>query len=122
MKKKGLIETIVTVGIVAAGIGGTLYLLKDKMEEDPKWKESIDKVKNKVKKAAREKEESFDESDLFDEDFDEIIHTSSPASERGYVNIKLSGDEDDISEEDVPAGDIISEKEDAPAEDTVSEE
>lgn len=92
-KKSGLVEIMVKVGIVAAGIGGTLYLLKDKIEENPKCKEAVDKVKNAIKKHMPEKEEPMDETDLFDEDFDEIIHTSG-SKERGYVNIKLSNDED----------------------------
>lgn len=93
MKKRGIIDTLIKTGIAVAAIGGTLYLLKDKLEEDPKCKEAMDKVKNKIKEFVPEKEEPFEEDDFFDEDFDEIIHTSS-ASERGYVNIKLPTEED----------------------------
>lgn len=92
MKKKGIFETLVKAGIAAAAIGGTLYLLKDKLEEDPKYKEAIDKVKDTIKSYMPEKEAPIDEDDFFDEDFDEVIHTSS--SERGYVNIKLPTEED----------------------------
>ena len=92
MKKKGVIETLVKAGIAVAAVGGTLYLLKDKLEEDPKYKEAIDKVKDTIKSYVPSKEEPIDEDDFFDEDFDEIIHTSS--SERGYVNIKLPTDEE----------------------------
>ena len=92
-KKTGFIETLVKVGVAAAAIGGTLYLFKDKIEENPKCKEAVDKVKDTIKKYVPEKPETADDVDPFDEDFDEIIHTA-PASERGYVNIKLSNEED----------------------------
>ena len=96
MKKKGFIDTLVKAGIAAAAIGGTLYLLKDKFEEDPKYKEAVDKVKDKIKSYMPEKEAPIDEDDFFDEDFDEdfdeVIQTSS--SERGYVNIKLPTEDD----------------------------
>ena len=92
MKKNGFIDTLVKAGIAAAAIGGTLYLLKDKIEENPKCKEAVDKVKDKIKSYMPEKETPIDEDDFFDEDFDEIIQTSS--SERGYVNIKLPTEDD----------------------------
>lgn len=91
MKKKGFIDTLVKAGIAAAAIGGTIYLLKDKIEEDPKYKEAVDKVKEKVKSYMPAKETPVDEDDFFDEDFDEVIHTSS---DRGYVNIKLPTEDD----------------------------
>ncbi len=87
MKKNGIIDTLVKAGIAAAAIGGTLYLLKDKFEEDPKYKEAVNKVKDTIKSYMPEKAAPVDEDDFFDEDFDEVIHTSS--SKRGYVNIKL---------------------------------
>jgi len=92
MKKKGIVDTLVKAGIAAAAIGGTLYLLKDKFEEDPKYKEAVDKVKNTIKSYMPDKETPVDDEDFFDEDFDEVIHTSS--SERGYVNIKLPTEDD----------------------------
>ncbi|MBE5956310.1 MAG: hypothetical protein E7253_07645 [Lachnospiraceae bacterium] len=92
MKKKGIIDTLVKAGIAAAAIGGTIYLLKDKFEEDPKYKEAVDKVKDTIKSYMPAKDEKpVDEDDFFDEDFDQVIHTSS---ERGYVNIKLPTEED----------------------------
>lgn len=91
MKKKGFIDTLVKAGIAAAAIGGTIYLLKDKIEEDPKYKEAVDKVKEKVKSYMPAKETPVDEDDFFDEDFDEVIHASS---DRGYVNIKLPTEDD----------------------------
>lgn len=91
MKKRGVIDTLIKAGIAVAAIGGTLYLLKDKLEEDPKCKEAMDKVKDKIKQIVPEKEETFDEDDFFDEDFDEIIHTPT---ERGYVNITLPSEEE----------------------------
>lgn len=99
MKKKGVIDTLIKAGIAAAAIGGTLYLLKDKLEEDPKYKEAVDKVKDTIKSYVPSKETPVDEDDFFDEDFDEIIHTSS--TERGYVNIKLPSDEELEEEADV---------------------
>lgn len=96
MKKRGAIDTIIKAGIAAAAIGGTLYLLKDKIEENPKCKEAIDKVKETVKNHVPSKEKPVEEDDFFDEDFDEIIHTSS---DRGYVNIKLSNEEEEMMEE-----------------------
>ena len=97
MKKRNILDTLVKVGVAAAAIGGTLYLLKDKLEEDPACKEAMDKVKEKIKQIVPEKETPADEEDFFDEDFDEIIHTSG--SDRGYVTIKLSNDEEDLPEE-----------------------
>lgn len=96
MKKKGFIDTLVKAGIAVAAVGGTLYLLKDKLEEDPKYKEAIDKVKDTIKSYVPSKETPVEEDDFFDEDFDEVIHTSS--SERGYVNIKLPTDEEVMDE------------------------
>ena len=91
MKKKGIVDTLVKAGIAAAAIGGTLYLFKDKIEENPKYKEAVDKVKDTIKNYVPNKETPVEEDDFFDEDFDEVIHTSS---ERGYVNIKLPTEED----------------------------
>lgn len=95
MKKKGFVEKLVTAGIAIAGIGGTLYLLKDKIEENPKYKESLDKLKEKFKTPAKEE----DADDLFDmmddmddvEDFSDILHENS---DRGYVTIKLHNEAD----------------------------
>lgn len=105
MKKRRIVDTMIKVGILAAGIGGTLYLFKDKIEENPKCKDAMDKIKNKVKDFASEQDDSMDDADLFDEDFDEIIHASAPSTERGYVNIKLP------SEQEEPANDESEEEE-----------
>ncbi len=107
MKKKGFIETLVKAGIAVAAVGGTLYLLKDKLEEDPKYKEAIDKVKDTIKSYVPSKETPVEEDDFFDEDFDEIIHTSS--SERGYVNIKLPTDEEVMEEVLEPVEEVTEE-------------
>ena len=98
MKEKGFIEKIVTAGIVAAGIGGTLYLLKDKIEENPKYKEAVDKAKDKIKQftAPDISEEDFVGFDDVD-DFNEILHSDS---ERGYVKIKLHEEDAFDSEAD----------------------
>lgn len=98
MKKRGIVDTIIKVGILAAGIGGTLYLFKDKIEENPKCKDAVDKLKRKVKEFASEQADSMEDIDPFDEDFDEIIHATTPSGERGYVNIKLSSDPEDTEE------------------------
>lgn len=95
MKKKGFVEKLITAGIAIAGIGGTLYLLKDKIEENPKYKESIDKLKDKIKKQEEPNisPEDFEMADDLDdvEDFEEILHESS---DRGYVTIKLHNEAD----------------------------
>ena len=98
MKKGNLVDKLITAGIVAAGVGGALYLLKDKLEEDPKYKESIDKAKDSIKKytntvknaVSRDDIDDFDEFDDFDDtdDLDELLQSSS-RSKRGYVTIKL---------------------------------
>ncbi len=117
MKKNGFIDTLVKAGIAAAAIGGTLYLLKDKFEEDPKYKEAVDKIKDKVKSYMPAKEAAVDEEDFFDEDFDEIIHT--PSSERGYVNIKFPTEEevdaaiDAVEEKAEQLADMVEEKAEA---------
>ena len=94
MKKNGFFETIMKAGIAAAAIGGTLYLLKDKFEEDPKYKEAVNKVKDTIKSYMPSKETPVEEDDFFDEDFDDVIFSSS---DRGYVNIKLPT-EDEIED------------------------
>lgn len=92
MKKKGFIEKVVTAGIVAASIGGTLYLFKDKIEENPKCKEALDKIKDTIKKQ-NSPEISEEDFGVFDDvdNFDEVL---SSAPERGYVKIKLHQNEE----------------------------
>ena len=105
MKKNSVIDTLIKAGIAAAAIGGTVFLLKDRIEENPKCKDAVDKVKNKVKSLVPSKEKPIEEDDFFDDDFDDIIHTSS--SERGYVNIKFPDDK--TSEEEAFAEDAVKE-------------
>lgn len=99
MKKKGLIETFIGFGIAVASICGTLYLLKDKIEENPIYKESISKWTDKIKHFfasdfAREDLDSMDDimDDFEDvEDLDDLLQESP--SKRGYVTIKLHKEE-----------------------------
>lgn len=109
MKKGNLVDKLITAGIVAAGVGGALYLLKDKLEEDPRYKESIDKAKDTIKKytatvknaVSRDDIDDFDEFDDFDDtdDLDELLHSSS-RSDRGYVTIKLHEEDHDTTDVD----------------------
>ena len=94
MKKTGFIEKIVTAGIVAAGVGGTLYLLKDKIEENPKYKEAFDKAKETIKKHNTPDEISEEDFEGFEdvENFDDVL---SSAPKRGYVTIKLHQNEEE---------------------------
>ncbi len=100
MKKKGFIETLVGVGIAVASICGTLYLLRDKIEENPVYKESISKWIDKIKHLFHSEisPEDFDPmDDIMDdfedvEDLDELLQDSDSSSKRGYVTIKLHQD------------------------------
>ena len=110
MKKNGLINGLIKAGILAATVGGTIYLLKDKIEECPKCKGSIDKVKESWKKFKENDQIETDYTDDFEDDLqdvddlDEILETPL---DRGYVSIKLS--EEANFEEDEDQG--ISEEE-----------
>ena len=106
MKKSSFVDKLIAAGIVAAGVGGALYLLKDKFEEDPKYKESIDKAKDTIKKYTATVKKAvdnneFDDFDDFDDtdDLDELLQTSS-RSDRGYVTIKLHEEDLDSAEND----------------------
>lgn len=94
MKKTGFIEKIVTAGIVAASVGGTLYLLKDKIEENPKYKEAFEKAKETIKKHTTPDEISEEDFEGFEdvENFDDVL---SSAPKRGYVTIKLHQNEEE---------------------------
>jgi hypothetical protein len=96
MKKSSFIDKLITAGIVAAGVGGALYLLKDKLEEDPRYQESLDKAKSTIKKYTATVKNAVhpDDVDAFEdfEDLGEILQSGS-RSDRGYVTIKLH-DED----------------------------
>lgn len=113
MKKRGIVDTMIKIGILAASIGGTLYLFKDKIEENPKCKDAMDKIKNKVKDLASNQEDTMDETDLFDEDFDEIIHASAPSKERGYVNIKLPSEQEEAADAEPEEEEISAPSEEA---------
>lgn len=97
MKKKGWMERLVGVGIAVASICGTLYLLKDKIEENPVYKESISKWVDKLKHLFHSElsPDDFDSmEDIMDdfedvEDLDELLQDSDSSSKRGYVTIKL---------------------------------
>lgn len=101
MKKKGLIETLVGIGIAVASICGTLYLLKDKIEENPIYKESICKWMDKIKNlfpSILSKDDFDSMDDIMDdfedvEDLDELLQDSDSSSKRGYVTIKLHKEE-----------------------------
>ena len=102
MKKGGFINGLVKAGILAATIGGTIYLLKDKIEECPKCKESLDKAKDAWKKF-KDDDTGMDYSEDFEEDFedvddlDEILETPI---DREYVSIKLSEENNHEADED----------------------
>lgn len=105
MKKNGLINGLIKAGILAATVGGTIYLLKDKIEECPKCKESVDKAKEAWKKFKENDQKETDYTDDFEDDLqdvddlDEILETPL---DRGYVSIKLS--EEANFEEDEDSG------------------
>lgn len=109
MKKNGLINGLIKAGIVAAAIGGTIYLLKDKIEECPKCKESLDKFKNAWKDFMNNDDSGMDYSEDFEdifEDVDELDEILETPVDREYVAIKLSEESNHEADEDGVVGNI----------------
>jgi hypothetical protein len=121
MKKNGLVNGLIKVSILAASIGGTVFLLKDKIAESEKCTESLDKLKETVKKVVPGKKEDFNYAEDFDDDFDDVDELEeileTPTTDREYVSIKLSeernneADEDGAETGEVPEEDAIPEEE-----------
>lgn len=119
MKKKGFVNTLVKAGIIAATFGGTIYLLKDKIEENPKYKESLDKLKDTIKKYKPDGKGTPNYNEDFEEDFedvDDLEEILEETSDREYVSIKLSEERNHEADEDGMT-DSAAEDLDAPTED-----
>lgn len=102
MKKNGLIDGLIKAGILAATIGGTIYLFKDKIEENPKCKESIDKAKEAWNDFKNNKS-NVDYSEDFEDDFedvDELDEILETPVDREYVSIRLSEESNHEADED----------------------
>lgn len=130
MKKNGLINGLIKIGILAASIGGTIYLLKDKISECPKCRESLDKAKaalKNLKKDSADEDDSLDytedfQDDLSDvEELDEILDT--PA-DREYVSIHLTDEPNTEADEDGVTGTdaLFEEEEESPAAEEAADE
>jgi ATP phosphoribosyltransferase len=114
MKKNGLVNGLIKVSILAASIGGTVFLLKDKIAESEKCTESLDKLKETVKKIVPGKKEDLNYAEDFDDDLDDVDELEeileTPTTDREYVSIKLSEERNNEADEDgVDAGDISEE-------------
>lgn len=120
MKKNGLINGLIKAGILAATLGGTIYLLKDKIEECPHCRESLDKAKDAVKKFASGKKDDLNYTEDFEDDFedvDELDEILETPADREYVSIKLSEEMNNEADEDGVSGSAVSE-EDAASDDS----
>lgn len=113
MKKKGLMNGLIKAGILAATLGGTIYLLRDKIEECPNCRESLDKAKDAVKKFTSGKKDDLNYTEDFEDDFDDVDELDeileSPA-DREYVSIKLSEEMNNEADEDGVSGSVVSEE------------
>lgn len=114
MKKNGLINGLIKAGILAATLGGTIYLLKDKIEECPNCRESLDKAKDAVKKFTSGKKDDLNYTEDFEDDFedvDELDEILESPADREYVSIKLSEEMNTEADEDGMSGSITDEAE-----------
>jgi hypothetical protein len=120
MKKNGLVNGLIKVSILAASIGGTVFLLKDKIAESEKCTESLDKLKETVKKVVPGKKDDVSYAEDFDDDFDDVDELEeileTPTTDREYVSIKLSEERNNEADEDGAETGAI------PEEDTIEEE
>lgn len=125
MKKNGFINGLIKASILAATLGGTIYLLKDKIEECPKCRESLDKAKSALNRFHSGKSDDLDYTEDFEDDFDDVEELDeileTPA-DREYVSIKLSEEMNHEADEDGVSGTEDDNSEDAFYEEEVEDE
>lgn len=109
MKKDGLVNGLIKAGILAAAVGGTIYLLRDKIAECPKCKESLDKAKEAWKDFKENDDSGMNYTEDFVDDFedvDELDEILGTPVDREYVSIRLSEESNHEADEDGVVGNM----------------